>query len=206
MRYAGGVLELEPEKKPKTPIRVRAKRPKGRVPGVLVPASPAQIAANRVQNWKHGRYAQTATLIEARARDLSERDPELVPLTEGYLDALETGSLDAPNAVAALSLAEQESRRRRVADRITKDGETLEELLFDKDGNEIGRRLRAHPLLEVEKGLVQNLGHTASEMQLTRKSSGEGRKDAAMAALLRRDALLRGMPKDALPPPADEAG
>ena len=185
---------------PVTAIVVTKDKPRGRVAGVSVPATPEQIAANRVQAWKHGRYAKSVTLIEARARKLSEKDPDLVYLTEGFREALE-GSLDGSNSVAALSLAETESRRRKVSDQINEDGVVLEEVLFDKNGEIVGSRKRAHPLLEVERALARDLGHTAADMQLTKKSRGEGAKDEALAAMLRRDAQLRGWSKEGMAPP-----
>lgn len=185
---------------PITAVQVTTKKPRGRVSGVSQEATPAQIAANRVRAWKHGRYARSVTLLEHRARKLAEKDPDIVPLTEGFLEALE-GSLETSNAIAAFSLAETESRRRQVADQINEDGVVLEEVLFDKDGREMGSRKRAHPLLEVERTLARDLGHTAAEMQLTKKARGEGAKDDAMAAMLRRDAQLRGWSKEGMAPP-----
>lgn len=171
----------------------------------MVPASEKQIAANRTRNWKHGRYAQTVTAVEGRRAKLAEKDPEFVDVFDAYAEALTTGDLSQPNAIAALSLAEAEKRRRQVSDTITEDGVTVVEELFDNAGRKIGERLRAHPLLEHERALSKDLGHTATDAQLTKKSRGEGAKDEALATMLRRDALLRGMPKDAMAPPDDTA-
>jgi len=176
----------------------------GRVPGVAVTSTPASAAASRVAAWKTGKYARVVTVGEVYLKKLAEQDPDFPGLLEGYLGAIEGGSLEHPNAVTAVALAQRERRRRQIADSIEEKGVVLHEAIVDADGKHLGYRLRANPLLEAERDLARDLGHTAEAALITRKSRGEGAKDEAMTAALRRDALLRSAPKEALAPPPDE--
>jgi hypothetical protein len=79
----------------------------------------------------------------------------------------------------------------------------------NNDGEQIGKRYRVNPLLEPMRHLDEMLGHTADQMQLTRKSrGGEAVNAAALAFRLRRDAQLRALDRDRpqLPPPSENPG
>jgi hypothetical protein len=188
----------------KTPIRTRKKKPSGRVRGIKVKTTEAMVRANRGNAWKHGRYARSVTLIEQRASELERVRPGAAGVMGAFFEALEGGDTSGADALGAVSLTESEMTRQDIFKRLRDDGLTVIETLMDKDGREIGQRMKAHPLLESGLKIVGVLGHTASDMQLTRKSRGEGAKDEAIAASLKRDLFLRGLDKAALAPPPED--
>lgn len=169
---------------------------KDRVKRVL---SPAAIRANRTRNWKHGRRATIVTVAEARIAQLRKIHPDAPEILAAALEAMNGGNLDGVNGLGAQAFAEAELIRRDTVDRIRDDGVTVEDQILNGDGEAIGVRKKAHPLFEPLRHLYAILGYTAPEMQLTRKSRGEGEKDAAMTALLNRRTMLRLADKGRMP-------
>src|SRR5262249_4537937 len=121
---------------------------------------------------------------------------------DAYTEAVETGDVSGVSMLAARGLAESELHRRALSNRIAADGPIVGEAVIGAGGEQIGVRLKAHPGIEPMIGLSQQLGHTATEMRITPKSRGEGAKDEAITKALHRDAILRGLDKNLMPPPA----
>lgn len=168
-------------------------------------ASPRARAACRANPWKHGRYAVTVTRREVARFDLEMKIPGAAAVAEAYHAALD-GDMSALDPIAARALTESELLRRRLVDDVGSRGVLVAEDQFGTDGRVVGSRLRAHPGLEAIGRFAEQLGHTAEDMQLTRKSRGEGARDAAIAARLARDEMLRSFPKDGMAPPPPRKG
>ncbi len=179
----------------------REGKPVGRVPGVPVPSSAKNTRANRVKNWKHGRRAQVVSVVEARLSRLTKVHEDAPRIFADIVDAMEGNGFDGVNLMGAQAITETEILRRQAVDKVNDDGVTVTDQLLSKDGEVIGERLRAHPLLEHVHRFNETLGFTAADMQLSRKSRGEGEKDAAMTAMLKRDAMLRSADKSDFPLP-----
>ncbi len=166
--------------------------------------SPAAIRANRTRNYKHGRRAKVVTVAEARIAQLRKIHPEAPEILAAALEAINGGNLDDVNKLGARAFTEAELIRRDTVDRIRQDGVTVEDQILNNDGAAIGVRTKAHPLFEPMTKLYAILGYTAPDMQMTRKSRGEGDKDAAITAMLKRRALLLSADKNRMLPPAKD--
>jgi len=178
--------------------------PRGRVPGVPVPSTEKSRAASRMAGWKHGKYARVVTARDARRSQLEKAVPGAAVLMEAYAEGIGEGNLDALEPLSITAMAENEILRRRAVDEVRERGVLVEEALIDKDGREIGSRVKANPALEHVHAFNETLGYSADQLQLSRKSRGEGAVNAAMAFRLSRDQQLRAMDQKqvALPPPA----
>jgi hypothetical protein len=170
--------------------------------------TPARVAANRVRRWIHGRYARSVTHREVARANLERETPGAASVLEAYHAALEEGDFSGVEAISALALAESELVRRNAVDDVFERGVAFDEPVINGRGEEIGTRLRAHPLLDQLRHLDEQLGHTADRLQLTPKSRGEGRVNTALAFRLERDAQLRALDQDRreLPPPPENPG
>jgi len=184
------------------------RRPKGPVAGAspVSPRSPKQRAALRTNGYAHGRRAVTVTREEAMevklARSLGREDAPAI--VKAFVDGM-AGDLTGLEAVTAGSLAEQELLRRDLHEKLEAQGSVLTESVTDADGRIIASRIRVHPAVEAARKLAEGLGQTAAEQRLTRKSRGEGERDAAVTAMLRRDALLAsGTRRELTAPPEDD--
>lgn len=160
-----------------------------------------------LKSWKNGKYAQLATTEEGRLELLRRIDPTLPALIEQAVAAV-GGNLEGFQQTGAVALVELEVLRRVLMDQIHDDGVVVEDVTRDiKSKEEIPTetiRLKAHPLLDHARRLHKELGFTATDMRVTKKSQGAGNVDDAKAALLRRKALLqsgrRRMNAPAAPP------
>ncbi|MEX0881213.1 MAG: hypothetical protein WEB59_07990 [Thermoanaerobaculia bacterium] len=178
----------------------KVKKPSGRVKGIPVPSSEKFARANRTKGWKHGLRSRVVTVVEGRTAQLAKLHPEAPGLMAATVQALTDGGLDEVNAIAAQAFVETEILRRKSVDRILEDGVTVRDGLIDKDGTEIGHRLKAHPLFEPVRHMQNSLGYTGAEMRLTSKSRGEGdRDDAITKRLLERRAFLQAYDKSKMP-------
>jgi hypothetical protein len=174
---------------------------RGRVPGVSVPATAKSAAHSRVAGWKHGLRATVVTPLEARAAHVEKQFGDgAAAVLEAYMGGL-SGNLDGIDVINATALGETELLRRSFVDDIRTRGPVIEEKMVNSEGAEIGVRVKPHPLIEPTRWMNEQLGHTAADTQLSRKSRGEGAVNAAMAARLARDAMLRGHDKSGMPPP-----
>lgn len=177
------------------PTKARKPKVSGRVPGVSVPASQKLIAANRTRNLKHGRYSKTYVgprdIVDLRISKLRKLDPEGPAIYKAIEDAQTGGGMEGAEAVQRIAYVEGELTRRKMVDEVHARGVLIEEKLFDKDGREVGSRLKSNPLLEPLAKAQEATGGTADAMRLTKKSRGSGAVDDAQAEFLRRDLELR---------------
>lgn len=187
----------EGEGAPEAPAKRGPGRPKGsrdRKPRKAVEMTPALRRAQALRAFKNGKFAKLATLAEGRMEILRRLHPELPELIEAAIDAV-GGDLEEWQKTGALSLVELEITRRALVDRIHEDGVIVQDVTRDiKTKEEVPTetiRLKAHPLLEPARKIHKELGFTADDMRLTKKSRGAGDVDDAKAALLRRRVLLQ---------------
>jgi len=163
--------------------------------------TPKRAAHSRTAAWRNGSRAiagvKLPEVVKARLRKL---DPEAPELIAEFVDAVAAGRLDESTKLFARSLVEHEMLRAKVVEKIAEDGLTTKDLLLDLNGKVYGEKVRAHPLLEfVHKLQASNLA-TAEALQMTRKSRGEGHRDAAMTRFLERRTLLQEQRHRMLPP------
>lgn len=189
------------EREPHEPLKAPKRRPRRKKKRVL---SPAQIAANRVRSWKHGRKAKTVTPYEGRMAQLRKIHPELPEIIAATV-AAGAGNLEKLQQLGLQALAEMEVLRRMSVARIYEDGVVVEDHTITREGEVVGTRKKAHPLLETTQKFHDTLGFTAEQMELTAKAQGQGQKDAAMTAYLDRMAMLRSAPKGRMVAPARRA-
>ncbi len=182
----------------------RSDRPRGRVPGIPVPSSERFARSNRTKGWKHGGRSKTVTLLEGRISRLVKLHPDAPQIFADITEAMMGGDPAPLDTMTASALAETEILRRHAVDQIKDAGLTIRDAMVNPEGQEIGSRLKAHPLLEPLRHMNDALGVSADAMLLSRKSRGEGERDAALVKMLERDAMLRAYPKELCPPPAEE--
>lgn len=182
--------------------RGQSGNPSGKPKGPPGPSSEKRIAANRRNPLKHGRDTKALTPVEVKDALLRKIHRDAPEMIAGVFEiAARGGEIDAFSRQAAKGLFETELLRRQAVDAIVEDGVVVEDHAYDKDGNVAGIRKKAHPLLEHVGKMSEQLGYTAEAQQMTRKSRGEGEKDAAVTALLNRRALLRSADKGRMLPP-----
>lgn len=179
------------------------RRVSGRVPGVSVPATAKSAAHSRVAGWKHGGYAQVVTPLEARRATTRKLfGPDSDGVLQANLDAMVNGDMGGVDELNVIGMAETELIRRELVKSIHKDGVVIDEAMVNSEGVEVGSRMKVHPALEPLRWTNEQLGNTRADTQTSRKSRGEGAVNAAMAARLARDAMLRSHDKSSMPAPA----
>lgn len=171
----------------------------GRVPGIPVPSTAKSRAASRVAAWKHGKYAKAVCGYEGTRAALERKAPGAAAVIDALAGAIEDGNHDSLQPLGIVAMAQKEMIRRQIVEDVRKRGVIVEEQLIDKDGRELGIRVKAHPGLEPMRHLDEQLGHTADQMQLTRKSRGEGAVNEAMAFRIKRDEELRRLDRPRRP-------
>jgi hypothetical protein len=182
-------------------LNLTGQRQRGAVEGVSVPATEAQTEANRVQAWRHGKYARFVTRFDAdRQRLKLKLGADAPDVMEDFADHLLDGDSSGTDMHAVMSLATTELVRRKAAEELG-DGVTIEEAVYSKDGSIIGHRTVAHPAAKIMLEAASHLGQTAADRLLTPKSRGEGERDQALVALAAHDRLLRSADKARCPPP-----
>jgi hypothetical protein len=183
----------------------RGKRPRQKT-GEVHRFLPSQRAENAlrtaVSRVKGVRASRRFSADQIRRAKLKKAHPDAAALIEGYARALIDGDLSKIDPVSVTALAGTEIIRRMAEDEVHSRGVLIEEALLDSRGNAVGIKVKANPAVEALISINEQLGHTAEDLQLSRKSRGEGARDAAVAMALRRDALLRSLDKNrmALPP------
>jgi hypothetical protein len=127
---------------------------------------------------------------------------------QAYRKAELEGDFSDVEKIAAQAMAENEVIRRQAVNDVLERGVLLDEPVLSGKGESIGKRLRAHPLLDPLRHLDERLGHTADQQQITPKSGGGKKMSAALALRLSRDAALRALDPDRrqLPPPLETPG
>jgi hypothetical protein len=172
--------------------------PRGRVPGVPVPSSAKTIAANRVRALKHGMRSETMSRAQVIKEKLN-RDSgsgRLGDLVETYAAVILEDNADASAELAILASAGTEDLRLTISETIAKDGPIIEKPIIGKDENGdevlIATMRVAHPGLDPLIRLNEAQGFTAKQLQITRESKGEAKKNDAQARFLARQAILLG--------------
>jgi len=146
--------------------------------------------------------AEVVTPLEARAAHVESTFGEgASAVLAAYSDAISVGNLDGMDQINATAMAETELLRRRAVDSVRERGVVIEESMVNSEGVEVGTRTKVHPALEPLRWMNEQLGHTAADTQLSRKSRGEGAVNEALAARLARDAMLRSHDKSSMPAP-----
>ncbi len=149
-------------------------------------------------SYKHGLTARVVTAKDALRYRLEGIDPNAPQILEAFVKAI-GGDARALDAIMADGMASTEVVRRKMLDEIERRGVVVEDVMIGSDGKELGRRVRANPVLEPLQKANEQLGMTAADLRLTKKSRGEGERDDALASALRRDAQLRAGNKGGLP-------
>jgi hypothetical protein len=180
----------------------------GRVPGISVPSTEKSRAASRTNAWKHGKYAKVVSQRFGQRAELERT------FGSGAADVIERNVLaitgDDPEATLplhAIAMSETEFIRRKLVDEVRDKGVLIAEDLVTAEGTSLGVRQKINPVLEPLRHFNEQLGHTADQLQITKKSRGEGAVNEAMRFRIERDAQLRQLDRPhrrALPPPAAE--
>lgn len=201
---------------PKAPPKKIESRPgpggttiyKGRAPAKVkgVPATEKQAAASRVNALKHGGSAKLVTVQDALAHHVDRTFGKgSAEVGRAYYEGLVDGDNSGIDAIAVRGLSDLEMIRRGMVKDVAKHGAVLREaILSPTTGEVLGERRKLHPGVEGVAKYSELLGFTSEARRLDPRSRGEGSRDDAFAAMLRRDALLRSAPKDAMCPPADD--
>jgi hypothetical protein len=182
----------------------KSKTPRGRVPGVPQETTQARRQANRTRGWKHGQRALAVSLVDVRAAQIEKVQKGASAVVQAYKRAIVDGDLEKHAELAVMAMSETELLRRDTVDKINEKGVMVEDDLVSSDGRVIGARFKANPLLEHVHRFNETLGFTAADLLLTPKHRGDLAVNAALAAAQLRDAKLRSLPKDRVPPPASE--
>lgn len=199
------------------PRKIGPRKPKrGRLKVISPPSINPEVNATLGGEGRKRRRAEALAKLKAsdmteldvlRYR-LSQYDPDLPEVfercIEGYIKAISGGDLSALDEERAAAFATKALIRKKAAEGILEKGAMIEEEQFDKDGDFVGLRVKAHPLLEPLSKLDEQLGYTAEQERLTKRSQGQGARDDALAARLRRDVQLRAANKLGLPAPDPE--
>ncbi|HSP54211.1 MAG TPA: hypothetical protein VLS25_01370 [Dehalococcoidia bacterium] len=143
--------------------------------------------------WKHGLRASNVTDADVVRYRLGKTDPELPDLLDLFVRAV-GGDLSAPDLALAVGLASKAMVRQWMVEKIFERRVEIEDVLKDRDGNEIGRRVRANPLLKALKRVDHQLDLTVDHLRLSRRSRGQDAGDDAVAVAIRR-ARLRAAEK-----------
>lgn len=159
-------------------------------PGVKKRMTAAAIRQRRMAPVKHGRRAEVVTQDEVTRYRLEKIDPDAPELIEKYTRAI-GGDLSELDSLVAAGMASKEIIRRKLVEEIGARGVIIEEVFVGEDGKILGRKIKANPVLDHLKHTDEQLGLTAEQAQLSRKSRGAGAVDAALAARLLHNARLR---------------
>jgi hypothetical protein len=167
------------------------------------------LFAQRVRSWKNGaRTKKGETPLTAGQVRLARlnwlQSKEAKELLELFRLAIEEGDLSALARVQVTAIAELEVLRREAVNVIHEKGMMVQDEVIDSEGRVIGTRQRANPLLSHLENINEQLGLTASQLMISKKSRGEGAVNAATAVLQARRAMLLGADKSRLPPPPED--
>jgi hypothetical protein len=185
--------------------RIYARKPRGRT--ARVPATKAEAAAARVAALKHGGRAQVVSVREARGLAVEKifgRGSKEV--FDQYAAAITDGDSSGIEVLAIGGLTDLELIRRDMVSKVAKQGAVLKESIVSPlTGEIVGERIKLHPAVEGVARFSELLGHTSAARRLDPKSKGEGDRDEAAAAYLKRDQFLRGYQgRNSMAPPPDD--
>jgi hypothetical protein len=131
-------------------------------------------------------------------------NPDAPEIMESYAAQLTTGDTSGVDALTVAALTETELVRRGAYREIRERGVIVQEAIIGPDGQVRSDvvRLKANPAMEYALKLSEQVGATADQMRLSRKSGGEGAVNDALAKRLARNAMLLGADPEGLPAPA----
>lgn len=172
--------------------------------------SAARIKQRRHAGVKHGLRAEVVTPDEVVRYRLEKLDPDGPEIIDRYI-AAQTGDLSVLDRQVAAGLASTEILRRKTVERIAERGVDFEETILNSEGEVVGRRVKANPLLDHLKWMGEAQGYTAKQAGVTRESRPRVMDDdEVIKARLKRDEQCRAMVKlmnagliPTLPPPGD---
>jgi len=138
-------------------------------PGVPRRLRAAGIKQRRHAGVKHGLRAEVVTPDEIVRYKLERLDPDGPEIIDKYIKA-QTGDLSVLDSQVAAGLASTEILRRKTVERIAERGVDFEERILNAEGLEVGRRVKANPLLDHLKWMGEQQGYTAKQAQVSRES------------------------------------
>jgi hypothetical protein len=144
---------------------------------------------SKVNNWKHGKSAKSFLNRLKPCHKTCEHYPCEVVAQGGtkpggvcldkaavisnyqtLIKAVEKKDYTDFNELAALTIAESIHTMHLLLEDIMRDGTVLKRMKYDKDGNNIGYEIVAHPSLLTLPKMIADLGITPSEMMITPKA------------------------------------
>jgi hypothetical protein len=153
--------------------------------------TPARLERNRMNPYRSGKRARTVTSLDYIKYQLGRVSKDLPAILDACIEA-QKGNLSALEVEVAKRLAADFILRDVMFAKIKSQGISVVEIVRNDEGKPIGKRIRVHPLLEHLNRLNEQLGITMEQACLSKKSRGQGARDAAItSALLSRDARLR---------------
>jgi hypothetical protein len=166
----------------------------------------ARRRANAVRNWRHGLRSRSGiTSRDVLRAKLQRTLPGAAETIDAYISAA-NGDTKATDALAAKAMAETAIMQQLTMEDVLTRGPITEEPMVSQEGEIVGSRVRAHPGLSALRHLHEQLGFTAEQLMLTRKSNTEKLAPAGMEQRLReRRARLVELVKRGLGPPPPES-
>lgn len=140
--------------------------------------------------WKHGRRASVVTDAEAFRYRLKKADSELPDLVNQYIRAM-SPNISEPELEVVLGLTALAMIRKDLLKRIKKRGVEIKEPIFNSAGKKIGTRIKANPLFKALHHVDKQLGITADDAGLSRRSQERGGERHAVVTAAFREARLR---------------
>jgi hypothetical protein len=153
--------------------------------------TPARIERNRMNSYRSGKRAMTVSSVDYIKYRLGRVSKDLPAIIDACFEA-QRGNLKPLEQETAKRIASSFILYDMMLKRVMNEGVSIKEPILDAQGNRTGYRRKAHPLLDAIGALADQLGLTAQQACLSRKSRGQDQRDAAItSALLSRDARLR---------------
>lgn len=203
---AATVISADPKPKPTkrgTPehsARMRAVSERGKAARL---ASGGHLKG-AMANVTHGRAAKVVTPEQAARYKLQRIHPDLPELIERYTRAISDGLPQEVDPITVQALVSKELMRRKLMQSVDDKGVLLSDKFFNKEGDVVGERYKAHPALEAIRWMDEQLGHTATDAQITRKSKGEGQRNQAETREIERRTRLAALVQQGKGPPPRE--
>lgn len=181
---------------------VYARKPSGRARGVPQSDAERRASISNAQPKPGGLTKADRRLARKAARF------DIPAVVKAYSDAIESGDLTGIEAIAVRGLADLEGIRRGIVEDVRRRGPVFEEAIVSPLGDVVGTKVRVHPGVDTVVRVSEQLGFSSEARRLDPKSRGEGARDDAVAAMLKRDQFLRGYSRTlgaaALPPPPED--
>lgn len=140
--------------------------------------------------WRHGRKASVVTEAAVFRYRLAKVDPELPDLFDRYVRAMGE-ELSAADLELAIGMTQKTMIRRWILEEIIERGVEVEEVLKDSNGKEVGRRIRANPLISAMIRLDRQRGITADEAGFSRRGRAQDSEERTVTAARCREARLQ---------------